>query len=370
MLEGTMTTATVDDSPQRVWMATGYWGLQACGWGFYFYAQASGEVIFADTTWQQAGTLWGVFCLCGIALTDGLRRIIRRRRWLSLPPRGLLVRMVIATLLLATTLDTLTVVLSSAEYHGTVAPIFGALYRRLSHRNQLINQFVSTLLITLLWVGLYLSFAVQRYRYHAQLRQTELATALQAAELRLLKAQLNPHFLFNALNGVRALIGDEPVRAQEAVTQLARTLRYTLASGEEELVTLSRELEMVNDYLALESLRHADRLQVVRDIAPEAPRVLVPVMLLQTLVDNAFKHGIAQLKQGGTLRIEARVLEGELLLRIVNPCPEKPAAPMFGEGMGLRNSAERLRLLFGERAGLRLDLSHPGIAIAEMRVPA
>jgi two-component system sensor histidine kinase AlgZ len=363
------TTPTVRDSRRRVWSAVGYWGLQAAGWGFYFHAQASGDVIFADATWQQAGTLWGGFCLCAIVLTHALRVTMRSRGWLSLPPWGLLVRMTAATLLITATLDTLIVVLSSAQYHSTVAPLYGAFYRRLSHRNQLINQFIATLLITLLWVGLYLSFAVQRYRYQAQLRQTELTTALQSAELRLLKAQLNPHFLFNALNGVRALIGDEPGRAQEAVTRLARTLRYTLASGEEELVTLSRELEMVNDYLALESMRFEDRLQVVREISPEAPQVLVPVMLVQTLVDNAFKHGIAQLKPGGTLRIEARVNGKELLLRVTNPCPERSVAPA-GEGMGLRNSTERLRLIFGERASLRLDLSHAGIAIAELRVPA
>ena len=129
---------------------------------------------------------------------------------------------------------------------------------------------------------------------------------LQAAELRLLKSQLNPHFLFNALNGLRSLIADEPARARDAVTQLARTLRYTLASGDEDLVSLERELEMVEDYLALESLRLAERLRVERDIAPDARTARMPAMLLQTLVENAIKHGIAALKQGGTLRIEAQ----------------------------------------------------------------
>jgi hypothetical protein len=369
MLQPTMTNTAGRDS-RRDWAAVGYWALQTVGWGFYFYAQATGEMIFAGESWQRATLGWGAYCVCGVALTHLLRWIIRSRGWLSLPPWALLVRMCIATMLLASTLDTVSVVLSSVQYHSSVTPIFGALYRRLPHRGQLINQFVACLAVTLIWVGLYLSFAVQRYRYSAQLRQAELAKALQAAELRLLKAQLNPHFLFNALNGVRALISDEPERAQDAVTQLARTLRYTLASGDEELVTLGRELEMVEDYVALESLRLADRLEVVRDIAPDASPVLVPVMLVQTLIDNAFKHGIAQLKRGGTLRIEARVIGKELLLRITNPCPEKREASAPGEGTGLRNSSERLRLLFGERASLRLDLEHAGMAIAELRVPA
>src|SRR6185436_17584678 len=116
--------------------------------------------------------------------------------------------------------------------------------------------------------------------------------------LRLLKSQLNPHFLFNALNGLRSLIADEPARARDAVTQLARTLRYTLSSGEEDLVSLERELEMVDDYLALESMRLAERLRVEREISPAARSACIPSMLLQTLVENAIKHGIAPLQEG------------------------------------------------------------------------
>src|SRR4030095_15981030 len=103
----------------------------------------------------------------------------------------------------------------------------------------------------------------------AELRQSELAHALKVAELRLLKSQLNPHFLFNCLNSVRALIADDPSGAQKAVTQLARTLRYTLSAGQEELVTLERELEIVEDYLALEALRLGERLRIERTIAAE-----------------------------------------------------------------------------------------------------
>jgi LytS/YehU family sensor histidine kinase len=192
---------------------------------------------------------------------------------------------------------------------------------------------------------------------------------LHAAELRLLKAQLNPHFLFNALNGVRALIADEPARAQDAVTHLARTLRYTLASNDDELVSLARELEMVNDYLALEGLRLAERLTVVRDIAPEAMQARVPVMLIQTLIENAIKHGIGELKEGGTLRIEAHVVNAELTIQIMNPCPINAPVPP-AQGTGLKNSSERIRLLFGSRASLRLDLSRLGEATAEVRLPA
>ena len=356
-------------SRHSVAAGVGYWVLQVAGWSLYFWAQASGEVIFADVSWSKAATLWGGFCVSGFALTHLLRWIIKHGRWLSLPPGALLIRMLIAIALSAFTLYLITIALSLAEYDTPIAPIAGAFYRRLSPDGQLFNQFVSCLIVTLIWVGLYLGFAVQRHRYDAQVHQAELAQLLHAAELRLLKAQLNPHFLFNALNGVRALIAEEPARAQDAVTQLARTLRYTLAANDDELVTVARELEMVNDYLALEGLRLADRLNVVRDISSEAAQARVPVMLIQTLIENAVKHGIAELKEGGTLRVEARVANAELIIQIVNPRPMGAPRPPT-QGTGIKNSTERLRLLFGNRASLRLDLSRPGEATAEVRLPA
>ena len=363
------TDLSVTRSRQGVATRIGYWALQFAGWGLYFRAQASGEVIFADVSWSQAATLWGGFCLSGFTLTHLLRWMIKRRQWLSLPPRALLIRMLIAIALLASTLYVITIALSLAEYNTPVAPILGAFYRKLTHGEQLFNQLINSLIVTLIWVGLYLGFAVQRHRYDAQVQRAELGQLLHAAELRLLKAQLNPHFLFNALNGVRALIADEPARAQDAVTQLARTLRYTLAANDDELVTVARELEMVNDYLALEGLRLADRLTVVRDIAPEAAQARVPVMLIQTLIENAIKHGIAELKEGGTLRIGAHVVNAELTIQIINPRPSSAPVP-HTRGTGLKNSSERLRLLFGSRASLRLDLSRPGEATAEVRLPA
>jgi LytS/YehU family sensor histidine kinase len=313
--------------------------------------------------------VWGGICLAGIGGTHLLRRLVRLRGWLALPPVALWSRIVAGSLLISTTSYLVALALSQAVNGTPVAPILGAFYERLSLRGQLRNQFVVILAAHGVWVAIYLAFAMQRHRHHTDLRQAQLGQALQAAELRLLKSQLNPHFLFNALNGLRALIADDPDRARDAVTQLARTLRHTLAAGDEELVTLEGELEMVEDYLALESIRLAERLRVERDIAPAARMVRIPVMLLQTLVENAIKHGIASLKQGGTLRITARVVQSQLVLEVVNPRPVE-ASPAAADGVGLRNASQRLRLLFGARASLRLDLSRPGQATAEVRLPA
>src|SRR5258706_5275804 len=175
---------SVPRSRQGVATRVGYWALQLAGWVLIFWAQASGDVMFADVPWSKAATLWGGICVSGFALTHLLRWIIKRGRWLSLRPRALLIRMLAAVALLASTLYVITIVLSLVEYNTPVAPILGAFYRRLPPGGQLFNQFVSSLIVTLIWVGLYLGFAVQRHRYAAQVHQAELAQLLHAAELR------------------------------------------------------------------------------------------------------------------------------------------------------------------------------------------
>ena len=146
-------------------------------------------------------------------------------------------------------------------------------------------------------------------------------------------------------------------------------LRYTLSSGQEELVALERELEIVEDYLALESLRFGERLRIERNIEPGALSVRIPVMLLQTVVENAIKHGIAELPGGGVLRISAALRADDLHIEVQNPRPAVAVRPGNHEGVGLHNAAERLRLLFGARASFELDLSSPELATARICVP-
>ena len=219
-----------------------------------------------------------------------------------------------------------------------------------------------------IWLSIYFTIVGIRQLKGAALRQSELARALQQAELRLLKSQLNPHFLFNALNTVRSLIADDPARAQHAVTRLANTLRYALGAGQNDLVSLSRELEIVADYLEIEKMRFEERLTIESEIATDAGEAQIPVSLLQTVVENAIKHGIAELPAGGVLRISAVLASGMLVMTVENPRP-LAASPSAREGTGLRNAEERLRLLFDARASLELDLSQPARATTRIRIP-
>jgi LytS/YehU family sensor histidine kinase len=300
----------------------------------------------------------------GIALSHGLRLFMRQRGWPGMRLGARIQRIVVASLLLGVLAALLMSALGVAAQREPVAVGPQAWQPFLPF---VIDAF-NLAFAFLLWSAFYFGLLAVREHKSRQLREAELARALQASELRLLKSQLNPHFLFNALNTVRALIADEPVRAQTAVTQLARTLRYTLGSANGELVTLEEELATVQDYLGLEALRLGERLRVEYSVAPQARESRIPVMLLQTLVENAIKHGIAELPAGGVLRIGAWTTGGVLLLEVENPRPE-PRAQRALEGIGIANARKRLHLLFGPEATLQLDLSHPARALARVSLP-
>jgi hypothetical protein len=327
----------------------------------------------AAPTWQIAVEV-ALLNTLALLLTHLLRQYIKRHHWETLRIAALIPRVLAAAVILGFPIALIMSFQSIAmlwgggpEDQALVAELAGEPLSWLI-RMDLLLRTLNWSVVFAFWMGLYFAITSVRDRHRAELRQSELAHALKVAELRVLKSQLNPHFLFNSLNSVRALIADDPSGAQKAVTQLARTLRYTLTAGQEEVVSLERELEIVADYLELESLRLGERLHIERTIALEARIAHIPVMLLQTVVENAIKHGIAELPQGGVLRISADVREGALLIEVENPRPATPSQSP-SHGVGLRNAAERLRLLFGTAGGLDLDLSDPDRALARIRIP-
>jgi len=348
-----------------------YWISQLTGWGVYSLSRFIGGVTVMNLPWARFGLELLFVDALGFGLSHWLRDFVRCQQWRALPIRKLILRILAAAFVCGIPLGVLTqftdvsLLMRPNELLEGVSP---ALQFQLALPVAIALEIVNWAVVFLIWLTIYfLAIAVREHR-SAQFRQSELARALQLAELRLLKSQLNPHFLFNALNTVRSLIADNPPRAQGAVTRLANTLRYTLSSRHDELVTFAQELDIVTDYLELESMRFEDRLRIEKDVPDDAAGVRIPVMLLQTLVENAIKHGIAESPSGGLLRIFA-VLQNEMLvLEVENPRPPAPIRTAH-EGIGLRNARDRLRLLFGERASLELDLSKPGVATARLRIP-
>ncbi|WNG48836.1 histidine kinase [Archangium minus] len=333
-----------------------YWVCQGLGWSLYALLNALAFGSRSREPGVAAGLAVG-FSAMALGLTHLLRHGVAHE-WKRLGPAALAPRMVAASLLL------------SLVVNGA-GGLVGHLLRPDAPRGLPIAWLISVFnwsVVFLGWQLLYFGIHfVQRTR-RAELESLRLEAAANAAQLRHLEAQLNPHFLFNSLNVLRALIAEDPGRAQQAVTQLANLLRYAL-SAEGETVNLERELQVVRDYLALEELRLEERLRVRMEVEPACLPAPIPPMLVQQLVENAIKHGIARLTEGGELSIVARQHGGLLLLEVGNPRPLRDDGRSSGSRVGLTNASERLRLLFGERAKLELDLSLPDRAAARIQIP-
>jgi LytS/YehU family sensor histidine kinase len=194
----------------------------------------------------------------------------------------------------------------------------------------------------------YLMLAQDR-ALEAERKGAELQLLAQESELKALRAQLNPHFLFNSLNSLSALTAVDPARAREMCVLLSDFLRRSLGLGERRLVPLRDELDLARAYLAIEQIRFGNRLRLDWHLDGTAEGALLPTLLLQPLVENAIKHGIAALPEGGTLRLSTELTEGHVILRVENPMDEEAPAPQ-GLGLGLRQVRQRLLGRFGSRA--------------------
>ena len=226
--------------------------------------------------------------------------------------------------------------------------------------------FIAGLLLYLLSVAIHYLFAAAEASRAAERRALEAEVAARDAELQALKAQLNPHFLFNSLNSVASLAATDPAAARDMCIQLGDYLRGTLKSGSSPQ-PLEQELKQIRRFLRVESVRYGDRLRVVEEIDERCLGVAVPPLLLQPLVENALKHGIAELVEGGEIRIGARRSSERLTVWVENPV-DPESRPRSGAGVGLANIRHRLKNVFGDEARLRSGRSGE-IYRAEVVIP-
>lgn len=351
---------------RRRWLgACPYWTLQSSGWGGFFLLSISSLLVvrnadaYADVQDSLAMTL------AGLITTHVLRVVLIRMRgrpqtWRSLGIK--LIPWLIASGLAIGSAVSWSVICWVGESEAEMAA-----YSATGGEYAYLDMVTRGTFFAGVWVALYFGFHFYREHRDGILEREKLQTAAREAQLNALRAQLNPHFLFNSLNVIRAMVPAELPKPRQAVTSLSELLRATLRQGAEPWVTLGEEMAMVDHHLRLEQFRHEDRLRVERWINVEAFGCAVPPFAVQTLVENAINHGIAQRKAGGVVKIIVELEGDQLRVEITNP--GRLGRSSDSTGVGLANVRARLALLWGERASLTLEQAGEDLVRARLLMP-
>ncbi|MBA4196022.1 MAG: sensor histidine kinase [Chitinophaga sp.] len=233
--------------------------------------------------------------------------------------------------------------------------------------NLTIRSSVFTFLYMLIWNLIYYAYHyIQRSRKE-QIDRIRLESLVKELELKTIKSHINPHFIFNALNSIRALVDENPVRARTAITELSNILRSSMQAEKLETAPFERELNIVKDYLALEHIRFEDRLRVEYIINDQTLDTHVPPMMLQTLVENAIKHGISKMKDGGLIKIIAEFKNNNFELTIENTGELNGIAS--SDGFGVASTHNRLSILYGNNATFELKQINDATVQAKVIIP-
>ncbi len=354
-------TATAPTSPFKTFLGRAgrsFWTLQLIGWACYAI------LSFSAKAGEGAPAKWGLFYLAvataGVIVTSALRLGYRRVWPWPMPRRAIAA----GGLLLAATFVQMLIFVGLLPYFCSDCD-----FPNLFHY---VWYYASMLYLLLSWSGLY--FGIKSSRQLQQQKEAALRAQAMAheAQLKMLRYQLNPHFLFNTLNAISTLVLDgKAATANAMVSSLSAFLRYSLDSDPVQRVSLAQELDASHLYLGIEQLRFGERLRVRTDIADEARAVLVPSLLLQPIIENAIKHAVAKREEGGTIEILAR-RDGrwlELCVRDDGPGIGEPNPRANGHGVGLTNTRERLRVLYGDDHAFTIANRAAGGLEVRMRLP-
>ncbi|HWA33274.1 MAG TPA: histidine kinase [Cyclobacteriaceae bacterium] len=336
-----------------------YWTLQIGGWLLYAVIQIVVSYVASDG--QSVSTQRVIFLtydafFC-LLLTHILRNLINHWRWLEGGMALLIPRIIISVFVLGLILYFLRLPISLplGIYTSKVAFDVG----------NIVGLTFIYALIFFLWCVLYFIYNYFE-RYNTSLK---LEASIKEIELNNLKSQLNPHFIFNALNSIRALVDENPDKSKMAINQLANILRNSFATGKRGLTKFEDELKVVTDYLGLESIRFEERLKTEFDIDPESRDFLVPPLMVQTLVENGIKHGISKLTAGGTIYMKTAVHNDRLTIQIRNSGQYVNGVKRSTTGLGLENTRQRLKLIYGDKASFRIMTENDTFVLTEIEIP-
>ncbi|MCC2614968.1 histidine kinase [Aestuariibacter halophilus] len=333
-----------------------FWSLQITGWSLFAIAQMVSFWI-QNYPMTKGIPLAMLFALFGLAITLVMRKIYTSTRFRSLSPWTL-------------TLSCTGVCIVSAICFVQAIYLTFALLDRLllsgktklsvAHNvDHILTNYFQLLPILLIWTLLYYAIKYLHRANKSDVEVLRLSASLKEAELNALKGQINPHFMFNCLNNIRGLMLEDVTAARAAISSLAEVLRHSLSGTHKDKIPLRKELLLVNEFIALAKLHYENRLIVSMQIDPQSEPCLIPVMLLQLLVENAIKHGIANEPGGGELVITTKISKKRLEILVTNPgkldTKQHITDNPNSTGTGLLNITERLLLMYATHASFSLQ---------------
>jgi hypothetical protein len=335
-----------------------YWVLQLGGWFAWMLNEA---VLYTNQYgWHWA---WLYASLANISLaiflTHQYKNIIKVNSWQDLPLFTMLRNHFIVLCLMAACLVGLNLpidqYLLGENFEVQLSPFIITQY---------LFNFMKPLAI---WMLIYFFFQYSKKQLVMERENNQLERAIQETEGKVLRAQMNPHFVFNALNSIRALITEDPAKAKKGINQLSKLLRSSLLTERKKTISIPEELDTILDYLNLEKIRYEERLAWKIEVPKEISQAQIPPMLLQTLVENAIKHGIAHSSKEGLIQIKGEIAAEMIHLQVINPGHLKTRGE--STGIGLVNSQNRLQLLFGETAHIDLKPLDKNHVLASVTIP-
>ena len=332
-----------------------YWILQIAGWSTF--AMIMIALSYLD---QNLNVYYVNYIVLNFAWfiisTHVFRYFIIKWGWLEQKLKTVILRVLLSIFVLTTTnfvthilfLSSLSILDESDLYLSTIGATLA-----------------STFFIYFVWTLFYFIYHYIE-RYNSALKYEALKNEI---ELNNLKSQLNPHFIFNALNSIRALVDENPAKSKDAITQLSSILRTSLVINRNKLTRFDDEINTVKDYLDLEMIRFEERLRTNFDIDPESRKFAVPPLMIQTIVENGIKHGISKLQQGGEISVQTKVEDSTLKIKIRNN-GQLPHQKLNGrKGFGIENTKQRLKLLYGNRAKFNIKNEDNNTVLTELSLP-
>lgn len=339
-----------------------YWWCQIIGWSLNIAVS-----VFFVTTFGQPDKFYFLSllltCMVGVAITHVMRYNIHTIKVLQKPVQKQVLYLLALTVVFAIFFG---IVTEAIDYLIGYNPDRAQKYSKLQ---RLFFSCFNAMWLLIVWNMIYYIYHYIERNRKQELDTVRLESLVKTLELKTIKSHINPHFIFNALNSIRALVDENPERARTAITELSNILRSSMHAEKMETVPLQQELDIVKDYLALEHMRFEERLKIEMDIDEETLNQPVPPMMLQTLVENAIKHGISKQVHGGVVRIISDFKENHHELIVQNSGTLNGHAITTKDGFGIRSTQDRLNLLYQGKAYFQIKDIDGGMVESKIIMP-